>query len=72
LAGEFVQDAINRHGIAERTIVSSFDYKVTNVMKLVPDRQYKVIQLLNYDGEEDDCVTPQGMEGINVDLHYLK
>merc|ERR1712013_272147 len=36
LAGEFVQDAINRHGIAKRTIVSSFDYKVTNVMKLAP------------------------------------
>lgn len=30
-------------------------------------------QLLNYGGRETDGYpTPQGMEGINIDLHYLE
>ena len=40
--------------------------------QIAPTRSFKIIQLLNYDGRESNGYpTPQGMEGINIDLHYL-
>lgn len=74
LACEIVLEHINRHGVQKRTIVSSFEQLVTTHMtKIAFEREFSIIQLLNYDEEEKDGYqTPNEMEGINVDLKYLR
>ena len=72
-ASQIVNEAITRHGIEDRTIISTFDKKMANLMETAPNRKFKVIQLLNYDGpEQDGYETSTGMTGINVDYHHLE
>ena len=40
--------------------------------EIAPIRDFQILQLLNYGGAETDGYsTPIGMEGVNLDLHYL-
>ena len=56
----------------ERTIVSSYEpLMTTKMVEMAPKRQFKILQLLNYDAPETDYPTPKGMDGINIDLHWL-
>jgi len=70
-ACQIVNEAINRHGIEERTIISTFDKKLANLMEAVPNHKFKVIQLLNNDGPEVNGYETS-LTGINVDYHYLE
>lgn len=39
---------------------------------IAPVRNFQILQLLNYGGlEKLGYPTPRGMQGINIDLHYL-
>ena len=39
---------------------------------LAPDRKFKIFQILDYDAPETNGYsTPEGMQGINIDLHWL-
>ena len=43
------------------------------MLKIAPKRQFQIVQLLNYDAPEPNGYqTPQGMDGINIDLHWLE
>ena len=42
-ACQIVNEAITRHGIEERTIISTFDKKMANLMQSVPNHKFKVI-----------------------------
>ena len=45
---------------------------MTRLMTAAPNRKFKVLQLMNNEGvEKAGYKTPEGMEGINVDLNYL-
>ena len=42
------------------------------MVEIVPKRQFKILFLKDDDGPELDYTTPEGMDGLNVDLHYLQ
>ena len=68
-----VKEHIDHYQVQERTIISSFCPLVTRQMKeIAPVRNFQILQLLNYGGlETDGYSTPTGMQGVNLDLHYL-
>ena len=72
-ACQIVKQHIDWFQVAERTIISSFCTLVTRQMKAIaPVRNFQILQLLNYGGlEKHGYPTPRGMQGINIDLHYL-
>ena len=73
LACQIVKEHIDWFQVEERTIISSFVSLVTKQMKAIaPVRNFQILQLLNYGGlEKNGYPTPRGMQGINLDLHYL-
>ena len=72
-ACEIVAKLINRFGVATRTMVSSFEPLITNKIKLIPNRQFKVVQLMNRGFKDEvDYSTPEDMQGINLSLTNLK
>ena len=72
-ACSLVKELIQEYGIANRTILSSFCRPILDKMvQIVPKRQFKILFLKDDDGPELDYTTPKGMNGLNVDLHYLQ
>ena len=73
-ACSIVKSAIENYNIGPRTIVSSFVPQIFNKMvEMTPERQFKIFALMNNDGEEKDGYRPQhGINGMNLDLHYLQ
>ena len=65
---------IEEFKIADRTILSSFTRQILDAMiKLSPERQFKILFLKDDDGKQSaEYDVPQGMQGVNVDLHYLQ
>ena len=43
LACEIVAGQIDRFGVTNRTMVSSFEPLITNKIKLIPNRKFKVV-----------------------------
>ena len=73
LACKIVAEHIDRFGVSNRTMVSSFEPLITNKIKLTPNRQFKVVQLMNRGlKDEVNYTTPEGMQGINLSLTHLK
>ena len=61
-ACEIVAEYIDRFKIAHRTIVSSFEPIITNTIKLTPNREFKVVQLMNRGLlDEPEYKTPEDM-----------
>ena len=69
-----VKSAIEKFEIGHRTIVSSFVPQIFNKMvEMSPQRQFKIFALMNNDGPEQNGYRPQtGINGMNLDLHYLE
>ena len=68
-----VNDLIDKFGIAEKTIISSFRPQITDTMQKSSHQKYKVLQLYNdWEEHEDNYETPTGCHGVNIDIDYLE
>ena len=54
--------------------MSSFSPSIYNKMlAMAPKRQFKILALMNYFGPEPNGYKPTpGIDGMNLDLHYLE
>ena len=72
-AAKIVAENIDCFKIAHRTIVSSFEPLITNSIKVVSNRKFKVVQLMNRGLKDElEYKTPEGMQGINLSFHNLR